>query len=29
VATVALEVKNQKDESLMHGTLAVLVASKP
>lgn len=26
---VALEVKNQKDETLMRGTLAVLVASKP
>ena len=28
-AWVALEVKNQKDETLMRGTLAVLVASKP
>ena len=28
-ALVALDVKNQKDESLMRGTLAVLVASKP
>jgi acyl dehydratase len=28
-AMVALDVKNQKDESLMRGTLAVLVASKP
>lgn len=28
-ALVALEVKNQKDETLMRGTLAVLVASKP
>ena len=29
LAYVALEVKNQKDETLMRGTLAVLVASKP
>jgi len=29
LAYVALEVKNQKDEMLMRGTLAVLVASKP
>jgi acyl dehydratase len=29
LAMVALEVKNQKDETLMRGTLAVLVASKP
>ena len=29
LAMVALEVKNQKDEMLMRGTLAVLVASKP
>ncbi|WKZ51720.1 MAG: MaoC/PaaZ C-terminal domain-containing protein [Anaerolineales bacterium] len=28
-ALVALDVKNQKDETLMRGTLAVLVASKP
>jgi hypothetical protein len=28
-AWVALEIKNQKDETLMRGTLAVLVASKP
>ena len=28
-AMVALDMKNQKDESLMRGTLAVLVASKP
>jgi acyl dehydratase len=28
LAMVALEVKNQKDETLMRGTLAVLVASK-
>ncbi len=28
-AWVALEVKNQKDETLQRGTLAVLVASKP
>lgn len=28
-AMVALDVKNQKDETLMRGTLAVLVASKP
>ena len=28
LAYVALEVKNQKDETLMRGTLAVLVASK-
>ena len=28
-AMVALDVKNQKDEMLMRGTLAVLVASKP
>lgn len=28
LAHVALEVKNQKDETLMRGTLAVLVASK-
>jgi len=29
LAMVALDVKNQKDETLMRGTLAVLVASKP
>ena len=29
LAHVALEVKNQQDETLMRGTLAVLVASKP
>jgi acyl dehydratase len=29
LAMVAMEVKNQKNESLMRGTLAVLVASKP
>jgi len=28
-ALVALDVKNQKDETLMRGTLTVLVASKP
>ena len=28
-ALVALDVKNQKNETLMRGTLAVLVASKP
>lgn len=28
-ALVALDVKNQKDETLMRGTLVVLVASKP
>ncbi|MFZ5857281.1 MAG: MaoC/PaaZ C-terminal domain-containing protein [Chloroflexota bacterium] len=29
LAHVALDVKNQQDETLMRGTLAVLVASKP
>jgi acyl dehydratase len=29
LAMIAMEVKNQKNESLMRGTLAVLVASKP
>jgi len=29
LALIAMEVKNQKSEALMRGTLAVLVASKP
>lgn len=29
LAMIVMEVKNQKDETLMRGTLAVLVASKP
>ncbi len=29
LATVGVEIKNQKEESLMKGTLALLVASKP
>ena len=29
LAIVALDVKNQKEEPLMSGTLSVLVASKP